>query len=149
MLPVGNGVVKLLSRGVDQLSLKVRDEALGLQQQPAVLEAAAPQPLLHALDQHGVLGADLIVELEHVCDPRVVHVRADEVVEEAARPLGARGTTGPIERFGWPGMTLIVMFGQRKWNWPRSIGPRGSKSPFHASRTGPYWVENVGLCSST
>ena len=46
-------------------------------------------------------------------------------------------------------MTLIVMFGQRKWNWPRSIGPRGSKSPFHCSRTGPYCVENVALCSST
>ena len=29
---------------------------------------------------------------------------------------------------------LIVRFGQRKWNWPRSIGPRGSKSPFQASR---------------
>ncbi len=28
-------------------------------------------------------------------------------------------------------------------------GPRGSKSPFHASRTGPYCVENVRLSSST
>ena len=62
---------------------------------------------------------------------------------------GPVGTIGPIERFGWPGMMFSVRFGQRKWNCPRAIGPRGSKSPFQASRTGPYCVEKVGLCSST
>ncbi len=46
-------------------------------------------------------------------------------------------------------MMFSVTFGQRKWNWPRSIGPRGSKSPFQTSRTGPYWVENRRLSSST
>ena len=32
-------------------------------------------------------------------------------------------------------MTLIVTFGQRKWNWPRAIGPLGSNGPDRRSRT--------------
>ena len=30
-----------------------------------------------------------------------------------------RGTTGPIERFGCPGMTLTTVPGKRRWNCPR------------------------------
>ena len=38
-------------------------------------------------------------------------------------------------------MTLIVVFGKRKWNWPRSTSPDGSNPPSCRSRTGPYWLE--------
>ena len=45
-------------------------------------------------------------------------------------------------------MTLIVVFGKRKWNWPRSTSPRGSNSPAGRSRSGPYWLENHAAVSS-
>ena len=64
-------------------------QALGVEHQPAVLERRRAHALLHALDQHRVLGADLVVELEQVRDPGLVHVRAEEVVEEAPGALGA------------------------------------------------------------
>ncbi len=34
--------------------------------------------------------------------------------------------TGPIEKFGLPGMTLTTVPGNRRWNCPRSISPDGS-----------------------
>ena len=87
-----------------------------------------------------------LVELEHLLDPRLVDVRPDEVVEEAGRALRRRrAATGPIERFGCPGIMLIVRFGQRKWNWPAPIGPLGSNVPRGSSRTGPYCEENQRL----
>ncbi len=43
---------------------------------------------------------------------------------------------------------FTTVFGQRKWNWPRSISPVGSYEPFGFSRTGAYWLENVSLISS-
>ena len=64
-----------------------------------MVEPAASHALLDALDEDGVLGADLAVELEHVVDPRLVDVRADEVVEEAGRALRRRWA-GPARSRG-------------------------------------------------
>ena len=73
-----------------------------------------------------ILGADLGVERERLLDPRLVGVLGHEVVEEAVRRLASRGTIGPMEKFGRPGMTLITVPGKRRWNWPRSTSPVGS-----------------------
>ena len=53
-----------------------------------------------------------------------------------------------MDRFGRPGITLIVVFGKRKWNWPRSTSPLGSNSPDGRSRSGPNWLENQAAVSS-
>jgi hypothetical protein len=46
-------------------------------------------------------------------------------------------------------MTLMVRFGQTKWNWPRGISPVGSNGPAQPDFTGPYWLENQPPSSST
>ena len=56
--------------------------------------------------------------------------------------------TGPIDKFVRPGKMLIIVFGQRKWNWLRVISPSVS-IPFPFSRTGPNWLENDSPRSSS
>src|SRR5439155_6122347 len=46
-------------------------------------------PTLDSLDEHPVLGSDLVVEGEEVGDPGLVRFRREEVVEEARRAAGA------------------------------------------------------------
>ena len=74
---------------VDEEALEVRDQALRFGQQVSVAQHPRPHPQLDALDELPVLGADLVVELEHVGDPLLVGVREEEVVEEAIRAVGA------------------------------------------------------------
>ena len=50
-----------------------------------------------------------------VLDPLLARVLSDEVVQRYVRS-GPCGITGPMDRFGRPGITLIVVFGKRKWN---------------------------------
>ena len=44
---------------------------------------------------------------------------------------------GPIETFGRPGMTFTTVFGNRKWNWPRSTSPKMSNEPRGSGGGGP------------
>src|SRR5215831_13661873 len=69
----------------------MRDELLALRQQPSFREQTAPHALLDALDEFGVLVPDLRVEGDQLIDPRLLDVRAEEVVEETRRPLRAHG----------------------------------------------------------
>jgi len=104
----------------------MHNELLRLGQQPALVEEAGANPLLRALDEDPILGADLVVEGQHLSDPGFVRVRRDKVVEEAIRALGAAGNDRAMDRFGRPGMTFTTVFGNRKWNWPRSTSPERS-----------------------
>ena len=54
---------------------------------PSVDQPAA-RARLGALDQRGVLRADLVVEGEELRDPLLGRVRREEVVEEAAAAVG-------------------------------------------------------------
>ena len=110
---------------LDDERLEVRDQLLRLGHQEPRLEAAARDPALNRLDEAPVLRADRLVEREVVGEPLLVDAGADEVVEELDARSG-RGTIGPIERFGRPGMTLTIVAGNRKWNCPRSTSPSAS-----------------------
>ena len=79
-----------LRERVDDERLEVRDELLGLRQQPALVDEPRAHARLDALDEDAILGADLRVERERLLDPRLVGVLGDEVVEEAVRPLRRR-----------------------------------------------------------
>src|SRR3989442_8997769 len=68
--------------------LEVPDQLLASSHEVAVLDAAAGHAAVDALDELAVLAADLVVEGHQLVDPRLVHVRAEEVVEEAVRPIG-------------------------------------------------------------
>ncbi len=52
-------------------------------------DQARSHPDLHALDEHAILGPDLVVELEVVGDPLLVGARQEEVVEPAVGALGS------------------------------------------------------------
>jgi len=69
--------------------LEVADQLLAVAEQDAVLERAARDAAVHALDEPPILVADLRVELHQVVDPSGVDVRAEEVVEEAVGAVGA------------------------------------------------------------
>ena len=73
----------------------MRDEPLRLGQQAALADGARADAALDALDQHGVLAADLVVEREQLGDPALVRVGGEEVVEEALGALGAGGQDRP------------------------------------------------------
>ena len=75
---------------VDDERLEVRDELLGLREQPAVVDEPGSHAGLHALDEHPILRAHLGVERERLLDPRLVGVLRDEVVEEAVCPSPGR-----------------------------------------------------------
>ena len=64
------------------------DQLLRLGHQDAGLESAARDPALDGLDERAVLRTDGVVEREVVGEPLLVDAGADEVVEEAVRPLG-------------------------------------------------------------
>ena len=68
--------------------LEVADQLLAASHEHAALERARRDAALHVLDELPVLLADLVVEREELGDPLVVDVRAEEVVEEAVRPVG-------------------------------------------------------------
>ena len=55
---------------------------------------------------------------------------------------GPTGRSGPIDRFGRPGMTLTLVFGQIKWNWPSTA----AASP--CARERAKWLANVGWLAS-
>ena len=60
---------------------------------------------------------------------------------------GARGTTGPIERFGFPGITFTTVPGNRRWNWPRATSPSAyAESVFRLG--GPNWLATRPRASS-
>ncbi len=65
------------------LALETRDQPLAVGQQAAVIDEAGADPALDRLDQHRILAADLVVELDQLARGIVVHVGAEEVVEEA------------------------------------------------------------------
>ena len=79
-----------------------------------MIDRTCPHSRMHPLDQRAVLGADLVVERDVVRDPRFVRIRCEEVVEVAVGPVGGQRDDGPIEKFGRPGMTLIVVFGKSR-----------------------------------
>ena len=116
-------------------------------QQPPALDEPGAHARLHALDEHAVLRADLRVERERLLDPRLVGVLGDEVVEEAVRPLGPRGTIGPIEKFGRPGMTLIDRAGEEEVELATLDLARGSYAPRGSARGGPCCVIRPPLVS--
>src|SRR5687767_757349 len=68
---------RLRERFYDQ-RLEVRDELLGLRQQPPFFDEPGPHAGLHAFDEHAILGADLRVERKRLLDPRLVGVLRDE-----------------------------------------------------------------------
>lgn len=57
-------------------------------------------PPLHRLDQRDVLASDLIVQFEQVLYPRLLHVRPEEIVEQAKRPAGTVRDHGPNREVG-------------------------------------------------
>ena len=58
-----------------------------------MLERAARGAALHRLDEPRVLGADLVVELEHLLDPGLVGALREEVVEPGGGAVGAPPAT--------------------------------------------------------
>src|SRR5215468_5918582 len=69
----------------------MRDELLALRQQTSSREQTAPHALLDARDELGVLVPDLRVEGDQLVDPRLLDVRAEEIVEGTRRPFRAQG----------------------------------------------------------
>src|SRR4051794_12028421 len=67
--------------------LEVDDQPFAFRQQPAMLDQAGGDSALDVFDQHLVLGADLVVELEQLRDPAGFNLETEEVVEESLRPL--------------------------------------------------------------
>src|SRR5436190_1246062 len=65
------------------------DQLIALGQQPAFGQDARADAALDALDEHGVLAPDLVIEGDQLVDPGLVDVWCEEVVEEAHRPLRA------------------------------------------------------------
>ncbi len=78
-------------------------QLLALGQQTALVEQPGADAGLDRLDERAVLEPDLVVEGEQLLDLRVRDLLGEEVVEEALRPLGPSGATGPAARFGGPG----------------------------------------------
>src|SRR6476619_2353518 len=68
--------------------LEMGDQLLALAHEDAVLDPARGDSALYALDERQVFLSDLLVEREELLDPRRLDVRAEEVVEEAVRPVG-------------------------------------------------------------
>ena len=64
------------------------DELLAASHEHATRECARRDAALDVLDELAILLADLVVEREELCDPLVVDLCAEEVVEEAVRPVG-------------------------------------------------------------
>ena len=81
----------------------MHDEAFGVSEEATVGERARRDARLDALDERRVLAPDGIVELEQLRDPRLLDVRAEEVVEEpvacaartATRSARSRGSARP------------------------------------------------------
>ena len=46
---------------------------------------------------------------------------------------------GPIDRFGFPGITLTTVLGKSRWNWPRATCP-GVRSATDCSLGRPNWL---------
>lgn len=107
----------------------MRDQALALRQQLALVEEAGADARLHGLDERTVLQPDLVVEGEQLLDRRFWDVLGEEVVQDPRVRSGASGTTGPAARFGGTGSAYSFVTGQSQWNWPstwpspRFVGP--------------------------
>ena len=78
-----------LFEGVADALLEARHELLALAEQAPLLDDPGPHSLLHPLDEDAILSAYLPVELEQLVEPARIRVGREEVVEEAARTLGA------------------------------------------------------------
>ena len=68
-----------------------------------MLDETGAYSALDGLDQSRVLTADLVVERDQLTRGLVVHLRAEEVVEETDGALGRFGPDRTIERFAKPG----------------------------------------------
>ncbi len=62
------------------------DEVLARRQEPTVLHHSGLEACVHGLDEAVVLGADLLVEGDHLLDRLLRHVLRQEVVVGAERP---------------------------------------------------------------
>ena len=69
------GPLPLRAQRVHEQTLEVGDQPLGLRHQRALRDHARAHAHLDPLDEHAILGADLVVELEVVGDPLLVRVR--------------------------------------------------------------------------
>ena len=58
-----------------------------------------------------------------------------------------RGTTGPIDRFGFPGITFTTVAGNTRWNWPCGTSPSAYAGP-PSARGGPNWLASRPPASS-
>src|SRR4029079_11590251 len=70
----------LIREGCAGQLLEVADQPLAPSPQVAVLDAAARESALDALDERTVLDPDLVVEGQKLVDPCLVDGRAEEVV---------------------------------------------------------------------
>src|SRR5690349_18280105 len=93
----------LTREGFGAKPLEMRDELLALREDPPLRQQAAPNALLHAADELGVLGPDLGVECDQLVDPRLLDARPEEVVEETRGPFWADGHDRAAREVRLPG----------------------------------------------
>ena len=114
----------------------MRHELLVVGQEAARLDKAAAGAGLDALDELGVLGADLVVEREEAGDEVLGELGREEVVEEAAAAVGGDRPDGTDRGLPGPGCELNLIAGKSRWNWPLSAPPETSNGPLPAAASG-------------
>ena len=122
----------VISRGLLQVStaahvgLEVGDELLVVGEQVALRDQPAARAGLRALDQRGVLGADLVVEREEVRDP-LLGRRPARSSSRGSRGSGRARPARPGRSRGSAGRAATLTFsdGNSRWNWPLRPMPAG------------------------
>ena len=123
------GLAPTAGEALAHVGLEVRDQLLVVREQAALLDQAAARAGLRALDEPGVLRADLVVEREELRDPVRVGVGREEVVEEAAAAVRRDGPDrADREVRRARAATLTFSDGKSRWNWPCGTPPATSKS---------------------